>query len=180
MEKGGRWGQRVSQCVRSFWSAGVRVFAHISNLVFQVPTERLDFLDQPVKFYSHLHTWIFYCSMPIKPHTYLTFTYILPVSSKSWQPRKNSLCTLLISMLCELRHMFCEIDPTVSAYSFACVYQITHLKWNAYCCSFVHWHFLAFSCCSPSVEACKTFSFNLAWCRTRRVVLAASLYPESH
>lgn len=118
------------------------------------------------------------CSLLLTPaHTDLSFflTDQMPHSpyihahASCFLPEKQSQCGALTQF-----HAL-QMQTHDFAFSFACLYQITHLKPD---CLFIHSSsFFGFYCCPQVLLPSRSFNFTSY--PQRRVVLAARLYRES-
>ena len=152
----------VAVCVSSFRSAGWCVcvcvcvclrerrgmIVHTPTLLCFPPT------NTPVEIG---HPWPT-CSATVTPaHTHIllltdltshiSLSHIHAWNIHKQEKKKDGLHSLLTSMLCKLINicLFCDIDTIVFAYSFACLYQITHLESSSRCCLFSQVVFLEFT-----------------------------------
>lgn len=163
MEEGGRWGQRVLQCVRVVFGVQVGVSVSVCVCVWEKKDDCTH--SHPTLFSTYQHgsrDWTSLTDPLSSTHTcpHMAFN-VTDLSNATYtfdshtcflfyqnihKGKKNSLYSLLTSMLCKLINicLFCDIDTIVFAYSFACLYQITHLELSSRCCLFSGVVFLDF------------------------------------
>ena len=158
----------VAVCVSSFRSAGwcvhQRVCVCVCVCVCVFEREKRDDCthSHPTLFSTYQHASGDWTSLTdllsyshTCPHAHIVtnrsnLTYISQshtcLKYSQMREKKDGLHSLLTSMLCKLINicLFCDIDTIVFAYSFACLYQITHLESSSRCCLFSQVVFLDF------------------------------------